>query len=154
MNKRKIKLQSSLELLITVAFGLMILLPIIILGFMQMASSSSILSTTAAQQVTNRLATVSGQIGLEGVGAKQLVFIQIPQNVKRIIIGNSSGTGHLVSIIVSTIGGNSSILSYSLVIVSGNLSKDRLPGQYLVNVSNMAKCPSNTSVSCVYISPT
>ncbi|MCL4383320.1 MAG: hypothetical protein M1168_01785 [Candidatus Marsarchaeota archaeon] len=154
-NKNKnLKLQSSLELLITVGFGLLILIPIVIIGFIEMASSSSILSTSAAQQVTDNLATVSAQIGVEGPGARQLVLIQIPQNVRNISIGSNSIPSHLIAITVSTSGGNSSIISYSLVNVSGNLTKDILPGQYLVNVSNMAVCPSDASVSCVYIAPT
>ena len=152
-NNDKNRLQSSLELLITISFGIMILLPIIVIGFMQITNSNSTLSATVAQQSSNKLASAAASVASSGPGSKEMVLIQIPPNIKSILIGNNTnGVGHEIKIIVYTTGGNSDIISYTLVNVSGNLGADTLQGQYLVNVSDMGQCPSEPSVPCVYIS--
>ena len=142
--------QSSLELLITLSFGLIILLPIVVLAFVQIAASSSTLSTTEAQQVASKLASVSQVVGSQGSPAKQLILIQIPQSVSSISIGNpSGGIGHEVVFVVSTDAGPSDVVAYTPTNVSGSLTESE--GTYLVQVEAENQCPTDTSTPCVYI---
>ncbi len=146
--------QSSLELLVTLSFGLIILLPIVALAFLQISSSSSTLSATAAQQVGSKLATVASLVGSQGPPARQLTTVEMPPGVQNIYVGTlSNGIGHYIIITISTTGGLDDIVSYTPVNVSGNIGGLSSQGTYLLNVSADAQCPSNLAVSCVYISP-
>ncbi len=149
------KAQSSLELLITLSFGLIILLPIVVLAFIQISNSTSTLSTTEAQAVVNKLASVAMAVGSQGPPAKQLTALQMPNNVKAIYVGTlSNGVGHQIIIVVNTNAGPSYITAYSAVNVSGNLVSITSPGSYYINVSSQNACPSDTAIPCVYIYPT
>ncbi|MEM3841481.1 MAG: hypothetical protein QXN59_02200 [Candidatus Micrarchaeaceae archaeon] len=142
--------QSSLELLITLSFGLIILLPIVVLAFVQIAASSSTLSTTEAQQVASKLASVAQVVGSQGPPAKQLVLIQIPQGVSSISIGSpSGGVGHEIVFVVSTDAGPSDVVAYTPTNVSGSLTESE--GTYLVIVEAENQCPTAAGLSCVYI---
>lgn len=145
--------QSSLELLVTLSFGLIILLPIVVLAFIQVSTSTSTLAATEAQGTATKLADVSAAIGSQGFPAKQLVLIQVPPNVKDIYIGSqSNGVGHEIVFVVSTNAGLSYVSAYTPVNVSGSLSQSVNTGTYLINVSAQNYCPSNPTVPCVYIS--
>lgn len=147
--------QSSLELLVTLSFGLIILLPIVILAFIQISNSTSTLSATEAQGTATKLADITTIVGSQGYPAKQLVLIQVPPNVQNIFVGNqTNGVGHEIVFLVSTNAGASYITAYTPVNVSGYLSQLAQPGTYLVNVSAQNVCPTNAAVSCVYIKST
>jgi len=149
------KAQSSLELLVTLSFGLIILLPIVVLAFIQVSSSTSTLASAETQGTATKLADTAAAIGSQGFPAKQLVLMQVPPGVQQIYVGNQiNGVGHAIIFIVSTNAGQSYITAYTPVNVSGNLSQDTQPGTYLVNVSAQNSCPSNSAVPCVYIRPT
>ncbi|MCL4373879.1 MAG: hypothetical protein M1360_03295 [Candidatus Marsarchaeota archaeon] len=146
------KAQSSLELLITLSFGLIILLPIVVLAFIQIASSSSTLSSTQAQAAAAKLASISTQVGSQGFPAKQLVLIQVPPNVNNIYVGTqTNGVGHEIIFVISTGSGPDYVTAYTPVNVSGYMEELAQVGTYLVNVSAMNSCPSDPSVQCVYI---
>ncbi len=146
------KAQSSLELLITLSFGLIILLPIIVMAFIQMSTSSSTLSATAAQQVASKIATVATLVGSQGYPAKQLTTIDIPPGIQNIYVGTlSNGVGHEIILTILTSGGVDDILTYSSASVSGNIGAMSAPGTYLLNISAENSCPSDTAVPCVYI---
>ncbi|MGC8567972.1 MAG: hypothetical protein ACP5RP_03640 [Candidatus Micrarchaeia archaeon] len=156
-NREHIKAQSSLELLITVSFGLVILLPIVVFAFIQLSTSSSTLSATEAQAVANKLATIASEIGVQGYPAKQLVLIQMPPNVQGIYVGNYTsnmlnGYGHEIIITIETTSGISYITAYTPINVSGYLGSIVSQGTYLVNVSALNSCPGHTYEPCVYIS--
>ncbi len=147
--------QSSLELLVTLAFGLIILLPIVVLAFIQIANSSSSLSTTEAQAAASKLASVATSVGAQGYPAKQLVLVQVPQQITNIYVGTSTnGPGHVITFVVNTNAGPSYVTSYTPLNVSGNLGQILAPGLYLVNVSAQSTCPGNPAISCVYIAST
>lgn len=149
------KSQSSLELLITLSFGLIILLPIIVLAFLQVSSSTSAISSAQVQNAASKLASVATAVGSQGPPAKQLVLLQIPPGVQSIYLGTlSNGVGHQITFVVGTSGGSSYVTAYSPVNVSGNLGADTLTGTYLVNVSAQASCPTSTGFACVYITST
>lgn len=144
--------QSSLELLVTLSFGLIILLPIILLAFIQISTSTSTLSATEAQSAAAKLASTAAFVGSQGYPAKQLVLIQVPPNVQNIYVGNqTNGVGHEVIFTVDTNAGTSYVTAYTPVNVSGYLEELSQPGTYLVNVSAQNQCPSNSAVRCVYM---
>jgi uncharacterized protein (UPF0333 family) len=151
--------QSSLELLITLSFGLIILLPIVILAFIQIASSSSTLSTTEAQATASKIASVAVSVGSEGYPAKELTLVNIPDNVKEVYAGGINDVeGHEIIIVVETDVGNDYVTVYSPIRVEGSTSLSSISsqGQYLINISALNSCPPGTSGGspCVYISPT
>ncbi len=130
--------QSSLELLITVSFALIILLPIVIIAFIQIAASTANLATGEAQAAATKLAEVAVNVGSQGVPAKQLVLIDMPTNIQSITIGNTVGPGKEIIFVVSTNAGPSDAVAYVPINVTGGplgLSSILSQGTYLVNVS-------------------
>lgn len=150
--------QSSLELLITVSFALIILLPIVILAFVQISSSSSNLATGEAQAAATKLAEVAVNVGAQGPPAKQLVLIDMPPNMQDIIIGNSvGGVGRQIIFVVNTNAGQSDAVAYVPVNVTGGgigLRNILSQGTYLVNVSSQNPCPTGPQAPCVVIQST
>jgi hypothetical protein len=135
-------------------FGLAILLPIVVIAFVQLSNSSAALSTAGAQQASSKLANIATLIGSEGPPAKQLVEIQVPPDVAYIYIGTeTNGVGNEVIFVINSPNGPSYITSYTPINVSGNLGGDVNPGTYLINVTATAQCPSDASFPCVYMAP-
>ncbi len=157
-NNRSLRGQSSLELLITVSFALIILLPIVILAFVQMASTSSNLATGEAQAAATKLAEVAVNVGAQGAPAKQLILIDMPPDVQQIIIGNSlavPGLGHQIIFVVNTNAGLSDAVAYVPINVTGSLATVISQGTYLVNVSAQSPCTyAGAQTPCVVIAPT
>ncbi len=146
--------QSSFELLITLAFGLAILLPIVVIAFMQIASSSSSLAAIESQQAASKIASIASFVGSEGPPAKQVIQIEVPPGVQYIYVGSQTGSvGHLIIFMVRSFSGLSSVTAYTPVNVSGNLGSISSPGTYLVNLTATSSCPTAPNVPCVYITP-
>jgi hypothetical protein len=156
MRTKQTRAQSSLELLITVSFALIILLPIVIIAFAQIASSTANLATGEAQAAATKLAEVAANVGAQGAPAKQLVIIDMPTNMEGIVIGGNAltGVGKQIEFVVSTNAGPSDAVAYVPVNVTGSLSSILLRGTYLVNVSAQSVCPSGPPVPCVQIEST
>ena len=153
--QRTQKSQSSLELLITVAFGLIILIPIVVLALVQVANTTSTLSTTQAQAAASKLAAAATSVGSQGYPAKQLVIIDVPQSVTNIYIGTTTGSlGHEIIFVISTSAGPDYVTAYSPVNVTGSLGADIQQGTYLVNITAQSSCPVNAAISCVYMTST
>lgn len=147
------KLQSSFELLITLTFGLAILLPLVLIAFLQLSNSNASLSSAEAQQAASKLSSVATLVGNEGPPAKQLVQVQIPPNVQYIYVGTTkNGIGHEIIFVTRSPNGLSYITSYTPVNVSGSLGGEVNPGTFLINVSAQAACPTNINIQCVYMS--
>ncbi|MGC9204930.1 MAG: hypothetical protein ACP5FN_01470 [Candidatus Micrarchaeia archaeon] len=152
--KKGFRAQSSFELLITLSFGLAILLPIVVLAFMQIASSSASLASIESQQAASKIASVASFVGSEGPPARQITQIQVPPGVQYIYIGSQSGaTGHLIIFVVRSPSGLSSVTAYTPVNVSGNLGGISSTGTYLINITAMSVCPTSAPMPCVYITP-
>lgn len=144
--------QSSFELLVTLAFGIAVLLPLVLIAFIQLANTSSSLSSIESQQAAGKLSSIATLIGSEGPPAKQLVQIQVPPGVIYIYVGNNNnGVGHIITFVIRSPTGPSYITSYTPVNVSGNLGSLANSGTYLVNVSSQSVCPSNPNFACVYM---
>ncbi|VVB76693.1 Uncharacterised protein [uncultured archaeon] len=152
-NKSK-RLQSSFELLITLSLGLAVLMPIVIIAFIQLANSNTALSSVESQQAASKLSSIATLVGSEGAPAKQLVQISVPPNVKAIYVGTMNNTiGHEIIFVVSAPSGSSYVTSYTPVNVSGSLGGISSTGTYLVNVTALSSCPTNGALPCVYLSP-
>lgn len=150
-----LKLQSSFELLVTLSFGLAILLPLIVLAFIQLASANSSLAAIESQQAASKIASIASLVGSEGPPAKQVIQIQMPPGVQNIYIGTlASGIGHEVIFAVRAPTGLSYVTSYTPVNVSGSLASITSTGTYLINITAQSKCPGQLPVPCVYITST
>jgi hypothetical protein len=153
-NKSRTRGQSSFELLVTLAFGLALLMPLVVIAFIQLANTNTSLAAIESQQAASKLSNIATQVGSEGPPAMQLTQIEVPPNVRFIYVGNVNGTvGHEIIFVVTSPSGLSYVTSYTPVNVSGNLGSITSTGTYLVNVTATAACPSNTILSCVYLSP-
>jgi hypothetical protein len=145
--------QSSLELLITIGFGLMILIPVMILAFLQVSSTPASLSVSAAQTAANKLASAVTAVGTQGAAARQTVVLQIPPNIQGIYVGSQNNQpGHEIIFAVKTGTGLDYITAYTAVNASGYLEQLTQSGTYIINVSSMGSCPSLPSQPCVYLS--
>ncbi|MDE1827793.1 MAG: hypothetical protein KGH65_01390 [Candidatus Micrarchaeota archaeon] len=153
-NRRQVRLQSSFELLITLSFGLAILLPLVVFAFIQLANANSAVSAVAAQQVASKLASAAALVGSQGAPAKQIVQIAMPTGVQYIYIGTlTNGIGHSIIFAIRSPTGLSYITAYTPINVSGNLGGISSTGTYLVNVSAQAQCPLQLALPCVYMKP-
>jgi hypothetical protein len=151
-NKRT-RLQSSFELLITLSFGLAVLMPLVVVAFMQLESANVSLSSIESQQAASKLASAAASVAAEGAPAKQIVQISVPPNVRYIYVGNVNNTvGHEIIFVVSATSGLSYVTVYTAASVSGSLGGISSAGTYLVNVTATSACPSNTLMPCVYLS--
>jgi hypothetical protein len=155
MYRRTSRGQSSFELLLTLSFGLAILLPIVAVAFLQIATSNTSLATIEAQQAASKIASVSTFIGNEGAPAKQVAQVQIPPGVLNIYVGSLNGSiGHEIIFTVSSQSGTSYVTAYTPVNVSGEIGGLSLAGTYLLNISAQNICPrQQLQVPCVYIAP-
>ena len=153
--KINFKLQSSLELLITLSFGLALLLPIVIIAFIQVSNSNTSLTAIESQQAASKLSSVATLVGSEGSPARQLVQINVPPGVENIYVGNTmvSGVGHEIIFQIVSVINSSYITTYTPVNVSGDLGGIATQGTYLVNVSAQSQCQGNPNVQCVYMQP-
>ncbi len=154
MAKSSSKLQSSFELLLTLSFGLAILIPVIIVAFIQIANANTSLSAIESQQAASKLSSVATLVGTEGFPARQLVQINVPSGVVNIFVGNTvNGVGHEIIFEVVSPLNSSYITTYTPVNVSGNLGSISSQGTYLINVSAQPQCPNNVNLACVYLRP-
>ncbi len=148
------KLQSSFELLITLSFGLALLIPVIVIAFIQIANANTSLSAIESQQAASKLANIATLVGSEGFPARQLVQVNVPAGVINIYVGNTiNGVGHEIIFEVVAPINASYITTYTPVNVSGNLGAISSQGTYLINVSAQLQCPSNLALQCVYMRP-
>lgn len=144
--------QSSFELLITLSFGLAILLPLVVVAFLQIANANTALTSAEAQQAASKVASIATLVGSEGPPAKQVAQISVPKGVNAIYVGNTiNGIGHEIIFVIVAPQGLSYVTAYTPMNVSGNLSAYANPGTFLVNVSAQARCPSRASLPCVYV---
>ncbi|MGI0141341.1 MAG: hypothetical protein ACREBF_01670 [Candidatus Micrarchaeales archaeon] len=153
-SKKRTKLQSSFELLITLSFGLAILLPLVVFAFIQLANANAAVSSVAAQQAASKLAAAASLVGSQGPPSKQIVEISMPTGVQYIYVGNiNNGIGHSIIFAIRSPTGLSYVTAYTPLNVSGNLGSISSTGTYLVNVSAQSQCPLQISLPCVYIKP-
>lgn len=153
-NTKSRMLQASLELLLMLSFGLAVLLPVAVFGFVQLAATSASAAAVQAAGAANKLAYTAAVVASQGYRTQTYATIQVPEGVRGIYVGSLNNTvGREIVFVLSTNAGNSSVGVYTLVNVSGNLTSIESPSTYLINVSAQGSCPSNPNLPCVYISP-
>lgn len=149
----KRKAQASTEIMITVAFVVTIMFPLLLIAYMQSANVSDQLAVLQAQQTATRVANYADVIGSEGYPAKMSVQVFMPQNINSIIVGNStSGIGHELVITVRTSSGPTQVVALTLTNIAGQLSNIAKPGTYFINIHAEQNCTQvDPTQSCVYI---
>lgn len=146
--------QASMELLITLAFALVMLLPITVLVFMQTSSGSEQLAIDQAQQSANRLKNIADTVAAQGPPAKATISIVLPQRLSGITIGSASPPyiGNEIIFRVKTSAGDTEIVATTLYNVTGDLSNYTKSGTYPVYAEAVDNC-RGTGTQCVVIGP-
>lgn len=154
IEKRKRKLQSSIELLITVGVALGILLPIILVAYSQASATSLSLNSAQAYATAQKIVSIAAIVGAQGEPTTQTVQVFIPPRVHAIYLGSkTSKVGNSVTIQLETTGGLSDITVYSPVNISGTINFLG-SGIYLLTFRAYNYCPLKPGVSCVFINST
>jgi hypothetical protein len=146
------KAQASTEIMITVAFVVTIMFPLLIMAYLQSANVSDQLAVQQAQQTATKIAGYADQIGEYGYPSKMSVQVFMPQNIYNITVGNSTGgVGHELIITLKTSGGTTQIVGLTLTRIAGDLSTIARPGTYFIKIYAQDNCTKDPSQNCVYI---
>jgi len=154
MRPAKKKGQSSVELLITLAFALIMLIPITVMVYLQTSSGSEQLAIDQAQQSAARLKGVADSVGAQGPPAKATINIVLPQRLSGITIGSPYPPfiGNEIVFYVQTSAGTSEIVVTTMYDVTGDLGSYTKAGTYPVYAEAVDNC-RGTGVPCVVIGP-
>ena len=146
--------QASVEFLITFAFAVLMLVPILILVFLQTSSGSEQLAIDQAQQSANKLGNAADFVAAQGPPAKVTINIIIPGRLNGITIGSADapGIGREIVFEVRTSAGTSEVVATTMYNVSGDLSAYTSPGTYPVELEAVEDC-QGTGWPCVMIRP-
>jgi hypothetical protein len=146
------KAQASTEIMITVAFVVTIMFPLLIIAYLQSANVADQLAVQQAQQTSTKIANYADEVGAEGYPAKMSVQVFIPQEVDSIVVGNSTGgVGHEIIINIRTSAGLSQIVGLTLTKIAGDLKTIAKPGTYFIRIYAQDNCTADLSQNCVYI---
>jgi hypothetical protein len=145
-----------MELLVTVAFAVVILVTIIALAYMQMNTASDQLSLDEAQQSANNLKNTADAVSAQGPPAKAVITITVPKGIAGIVIGSDIppfiGREIIFRVQTSISPQASDVPKTTLYNVTGDLSSIAHPGSYQVSVEVVEDC-LGTGSPCAVISP-
>ena len=143
-----------MELLVTLAFALVMLIPIIVLVYLQTSSGSEQLAIDQAQQSVNRLKSVADTVGAQGPPSKATINVIMPQRMGGIMIGSDDSPyiGREIVFTVRASGGDTEIVVTTLYNVTGDLSNYTRAGTYPVSIEAVDDC-QGTGRPCVVILP-
>jgi len=142
-----------MEMLVTLAFALVMLIPIVVLVYLQTSSGSEQLAVDQAQQSVNRLKNVADTVGAQGPPSKATVNVIIPSRVNRITVGNGSSPGREIVFTLRAAGGTTDIVATTLYNVTGvDLANITRSGTYPVSVEAVDNY-NNTGLPCVVVRP-
>lgn len=146
--------QASIELLVTLAFAMMMLIPILALAYIQTSSGSEQVAVDQAQQSVSRLKNVVDVVAAQGPPAKATVNIIVPQRLSSITVGSNTTPfiGREIIFRVRASGGETEIVATTMYNVTGNLTNYSRAGTYPVVAEALADC-LGTGYSCVEIRP-
>lgn len=146
------KAQASTEIMITVAFVVTIMFPLLLIAYLQSANISDQLAVQQAQQTATKIANYADVVGAEGYPAKMSLQVFMPQSISNITVGNSSGgVGHELIINLRTNAGTTQIVGLTLTKIAGDLSTVAKPGTYFIKIYAQDNCTKDPSQDCVYI---
>jgi hypothetical protein len=146
------KAQASTEIMITVAFVVTIMFPLLLVAYMQSANVSDQLAVQQAQQTATKIANYADIVGSMGYPSKMSVQVFMPPSIDNITVGNSTGgVGHEIIINMRTSAGVTQIVGLTLTKVAGDLSTIAKPGTYFVQIYAQDNCTKDIAQNCVYI---
>lgn len=146
------KAQASTEIMITVAFVVTIMFPLLLIAYLQSANVSDQLAVQQAQQTATKIANYADEVGAMGYPSKMSVQVFIPQDISNITVGNSTGgVGHELIITLRTSSGTTQIVGLALTKIAGDLTSIARPGTYFIKIYAQDNCTKDLSQSCVYI---
>ncbi|NYZ79157.1 hypothetical protein H0N99_03330 [Candidatus Micrarchaeota archaeon] len=147
------KAQASTEIMITVAFVVTIMFPLLLIAYMQSANVSDQLAVQQAQQTATKVANYADVVGSEGYPARMSVQVFMPTNIDSITVGNSTGgIGHELIIKVKTSAGPTQVVALTLTKIAGDLSTIAKPGTYFIKIYAEDNCTQvDPMQNCVYI---
>jgi len=145
--------QVSIELLVTIAFAVTILMSVLAFAYLQSVSSTDQLSYDQAQQSVNRLKSLVDSVGAQGPPAKATITLTMPLHVSSIVIGSATppNIGKEIVFTVNSRGTNSEIVKSTTYLVTGDLSNSIKPGDYPISAEAVDDC-MGTGVQCVVLS--
>jgi len=146
--------QSSMELLVTVAFAVTMVLSLIAMAYIQTSSASEQLASDQARQAASKLKGTADAVGAQGPPSKTTIQLTVPAKVTNITVGSVSppylGKEIIVSLTTST--GTSEIVVTTLYNVTGDLSNMTRQGSYEVLVEAVDDC-LGLGTQCVAVRP-
>jgi len=150
------KAQASTEIMVTVAFVVTIMFPLLLIAYLQSTNVSDQLGVQQAQQTVTKISNYADIVGAQGDPAKISVQVFMPPNIDQIIVGNSTnGIGHEIIINLRTSSGVTQVVGITLTKVAGNLSTIAKPGTYFIKIYAEDNCSQiDPTQSCVYMERT
>jgi len=145
--------QASTEIMITVAFVVTIMFPLLLIAYLQSTNVSDQLGVQQAQQTVTKIANYADVVGAQGYPSRISVQIFMPPNIQNITVGNSTnGIGHELIINLRTTSGVTQVVGLTLTKVAGDLSTIARPGTYFIKIYAEDNCTQVDPLQdCVYI---
>jgi hypothetical protein len=145
--------QASTEIMITVAFVVTIMFPLLLIAYLQSTNVSDQLGVQQAQQTVTKITNYADVIGSEGYPSRMSVQIFMPPNIENITVGNSTGgIGRELIINLRTSAGVTQVVGLTLTPIAGDLSTIAKPGTYFIKIYSEENCTQVDPLQqCVYI---
>jgi len=137
-----LRAQAAAETLVLVGFALVFIIPLALLFLSASNSELGKSSIAQAKSATRAIADYSGEVYLQGPGAKKSIVVNYPQGVL-----NGSVSDGLVVLTIDADGRKLDIVSPSIANMSGNLSGKRGAGLQKID---MAYDSANNTVEIRY----
>ncbi len=149
----RVKAQASTEIMITVAFVVTIMFPLLLIAYLQSANVADQLAVQQAQQTATKIANYADVVGAQGYPAKMSIQVFMPQSVGSISVGNATGgIGHEVIITLRTSAGITQIVGWTVTNIAGDLTTIAKPGTYFIKIYAEDNCTQvDPTQNCVYI---
>lgn len=149
----RLKAQASTEMMVTVAFVVTIMFPLLLIAYLQSTNVSDQLGVQQAQQTVTKISNYADIVGAQGDPAKITLQVFMPPNIDNITVGNSTdGIGHEVIINLRTSSGITQVVGVTLIKIAGNLTQVAKPGTFFIKIYAEDNCTQiDPMQSCVYI---
>ena len=148
-HRAKSKAQSSLELLIILSVGMVLLGIIFSISQQRINSSQQAISLSSAKSATSALSSAADSVYFEGVGAKRQISITIPEGAVA-----TSVTTNSISMRLQIDGGATDASSNTDAILCSNSQIPAIPGTYRISVESLDGCVLIGSASKLQVSTT
>jgi hypothetical protein len=146
------KAQASTELMITIIFVITIMLPLLLITYLQTSNLSEQLSIQQAQQTVNKITNMADIVGSQGAPAKVTIQVFVAPNIANITLGNSTdGIGKEVIFSIRTTAGITQVVGITVNDIAGDLSTIIRPGTYFISLTAQQNCTKDQRKKCVYI---